>query len=163
MSDRRRQPLCSSKRKFTCSPRTCPSIHPISEINSLTVLTDHFFPFSLLSLSLLRAALLSVRLVGWLNRTKIGRNLWLRGRREKWVRHYEMPAEPETGRDSCPVHLEYSCSGFSLDVVCELPESYFRSSTRPWGRMALRNGYLSGCPIFVFIILITSLIFALSN
>lgn len=25
-----------------------------------------------------------------------------------------------TGRDCCSVHLEYSCSGFSLDVVCEL-------------------------------------------
>lgn len=29
------------------------------------------------------------------------------------------------------VHLEYSCSGFLLDVIMQAPESYFRSSIRP--------------------------------
>lgn len=39
--------------------------------------------------------------------------------------------EPETGRDSCLVHLEYSCSGFSLDVVCELLKVISVWSIRP--------------------------------
>jgi len=55
-----------------------------------------------------------------LNQMKIGRNLCFGKQEREMGTSLRDATEPETGRDCCSVHLEYSCSSFSLDVVCEL-------------------------------------------
>lgn len=97
-----------------------------------------------------------------LNRMKIGRNLWHGKQEREMGTPLRDATEPETGRDSCSVHLEYSCSSFSLDVVAN-SWKLFPFVYSPVGSDASRNGYLSGRPVFVFIILIIFLIFAISN